>query len=323
MFLATRVCNHVNIRTSIILLSYSFAYSPLDYLDTFVSSKKRKESRRGKKYYLFWIKCETKHIEICSRWILNIGIIYYLIFIMRKKGKVEGKIYFVPEIITCREMTKRISESSREIIKFRQIYLDILIEFLNNFQSIIFVLYFVLACCVAGRDKTGGKAKRLKISVKPTLTIYNENEIQWNGRVEKGIVKKCLSGARRMTRGQTGGVNASQRMNYARWRSRDSLFLQDGCQWWYSALVTVPPPVVSRHISSFIFYGSFRSWNDLITRVLRWREGGGRGSSGVDRFIALHARTDIWIARGETPRFFFSSLALRSYSITSSSLFEL
>lgn len=69
-------------------------------------------------------------------------------------------------------------ESSREIIKFRQIYLDILIEFLNNFQSIIFVLYFVLACCVAGRDKTGGKAKRLKISVKPTLTIYNENEIQ-------------------------------------------------------------------------------------------------------------------------------------------------
>lgn len=28
------------------------------------------------------------------------------------------------------------------------------------------------------RDKTGGKAKRLKISVKPTLTIYNENEIQ-------------------------------------------------------------------------------------------------------------------------------------------------
>lgn len=241
---------------------------------------------------------------------------------MRKKGKVEGKIYFVPEIITCREMTKRISESSREIIKFRQIYLDILIEFLNNFQSIIFVLYFVLACCVAGRDKTGGKAKRLKISVKPTLTIYNENEIQWNGRVEKGIVKKCLSGARRMTRGQTGGVNASQRMNYARWRSRDSLFLQDGCQWWYSALVTVPPPVVSRHISSFIFYGSFRSWNDLITRVLRWG-GGGRGSSGVDRFIALHARTDIWIARGETPRFFFSSLALRSYSITSSSLFEL
>lgn len=97
---------------------------------------------------------------------------------MRKKGKVEGNIYFVPEIITCREMTKRISESSREIIKFRQIYLDILIEFLNNFQSIIFVLYFVLACCVAGRDKTGGKAKRLKISVKPTLTIYNENEIQ-------------------------------------------------------------------------------------------------------------------------------------------------
>lgn len=94
---------------------------------------------------------------------------------MRKKGKVEGKIYFVPEIITCREMTKRISESSREIIKFRQIYLDILIEFLNNFQSIIFVLYFV---CVAGRDKTGRKAKRLKISVKPTLTIYNENEIQ-------------------------------------------------------------------------------------------------------------------------------------------------
>lgn len=231
----------------------------------------------------------NEHIEIYYlRWILNIGIIWLLLC---EEGKID-----------------------------RNRYLDILIKVPKLCISFCLNI-FVLFCRATKRI---GRRKRLKISVKPTLTIYNENEIQWNGRVEKGIVKKCLSGARRMTRGQTGGVNASQRMNYARWRSRDSLFLQDGCQWWYSALVVpfLSSPVVSRYTSSFIFYGSFRSWNDLITRVLRWgKRGGGRGSSGVDRFIALHARTDI--RRGETPCLFFFSLCLSSLLLHNQSLFVL
>lgn len=155
------------------------------------------------------------------------------------------------------------------------------------------------------RDKTDRKEmKRLKISVKPTLTIYNENEIQWNGRVEKGIVKKCLSGARRMTRGQTAGVNASQRMNYARWRSRDSLFLQDGCQWWYSALVTASPPLCLDiyRVLFFLWIVSFVEWFNNTNITI------GEERGEVHQGWIVSSRS----THGRTFSFFSLSLTLRS-----------
>ena len=127
-----------------------------------------------------------------------------------------------------------------------------------------------------------------------------------------------------MTRGQTAERQRVTGVELRR-RSRDSLFLQDGCQWWYSALVTAP--VVSRYISSFIFMDRFApvEWfnNDGEYYDVRggggtrrkvkqkrwgkkkWRENTERRHRGEDCWFRRNTgrhRTYVWIVRGETHR---------------------